>query len=95
MKQVWELTKSEFLSAVNTEGPEGDGFRREIAIRYGIVDYNYIIRHAISHGVTVEPAIRKRASVRSPGLIRAQAYGERAVRSMRTLGESVSRFLFE
>jgi hypothetical protein len=95
MKQVWQLTKSEFNRAVTTEGPEGDGFRREIAVRYGIVDYDYIIRHAISHGISVEPTIRKYASVRSPSLIRVQAYGERAARSMRSIGESVSRFLFE
>jgi hypothetical protein len=95
MKQVWELTKSEFTRAISTDGPEGEGLRQEIAVRYGVADYDYIIRQAVSEGVSVPTTIRETASVRSPRLVRIQACSQRTVRSIRSFGESVSRFLFE
>ncbi len=95
MKQVWELTKSEFMQAISTEGSDGEGLRQEIAIRYGIVDYEYIIRHAVSEGQSVPTTIRKTALIRSPRVVRIQACSKRTVRSLKELGETVSRFLFE
>ena len=95
MKPVWNLTKSEFTRAISTEGAEGDGLREEIAVRYGIADYEYIIRQAITEGESVDETIRKTASIKNPYLIRVKARSSRAIRSLRTFGESVARFLFE
>lgn len=95
MKQAWELSKSEFLRVVNTESPSSERLRQEIAVRYGVVDYDYIVQDAVSRGIKVDPEIRRTASIKSPRLVQIQAYSVRAVRSIKSFSHSISRFLFE